>query len=203
MLTVGITGGLATGKSLVTRLLAEQGAVVFSADQAARAVLSPHGQTLAEISRSFGTDVLLPGGGLNRPLLGQRVFADAAQRETLNRILHPPILRLLRAQINACCIDLHVDTIVIVEVPLLFETKMQTWFERIVVVTASLEIQVSRLKARDLLQEEDARRRIGAQMPSEYKAAQADYVIANEGSKPDLMQAVSTLWRDLQTIRSR
>lgn len=201
MLTVGITGGLATGKSLVTRLLAERGAVVFSADQAARAVLSPHGQVLAQISRSFGTDVLLPDGELNRPLLGQRVFANTRQREILNRILHPPILRLLRAQIDACREDLPPDTIVVVEVPLLFETKMQTWFERIVVVTASLEVQVSRLKARDLLEEEDARRRIGAQMSLEHKAAQADYVITNEGFVPDLWQAVELIWRDLQIIR--
>ncbi len=201
MLTVGITGGLATGKSLVTRLLEEQGAVVFSADQAARAVLSPHGQTLARISRSFGTDVLLPDGGLNRTLLGQRVFADTEQRETLNRILHPPIMRLLRAQMDACREDLPRNTVVVVEVPLLFETKMQMWFERIVVVTASLEVQVTRLKARNLLEEEDARRRIGAQMPLEYKAAQADYVIANEGFAPDIRQAVAALWRDLQIIR--
>ena len=201
MFTIGITGGLATGKSAVTRLLAERGAIAFSADQAARAVMTPRSQTLNEIARSFGSDVLLPSGELNRTLLAERVFTDASRRETLNAITHPPILRLLRAQIDACRMDFPPDTIVVVEVPLLFETKMQTWFERIIVVAASLEVQVARLAARNLLDEPEARRRIGAQMPLRQKTALADVVIENQGSLPDLTRAVDALWQDLRRRR--
>src|SRR5690348_5304575 len=122
MLVVGITGGLATGKSLVTRRLHELGAVMFSADEAARAVLAPHGPVLAQIAADFGADMLTADGRLDRTRLGQRVFADATARAHLNQIMHPPILRLLRAQIDACRVDLPPTTVVVVEVPLLFET---------------------------------------------------------------------------------
>ena len=201
MLVIGITGGMATGKSVVTRLLAERGAVTFSADQAARAVMSPRSPTLTHIAHSFGSDVLLPSGELNRVVLAKRVFSDVRRRRTLNSITHPPILRLLRAQIDACRTDYASDTIVVVEVPLLFETKIQTWFERIVVVTASVEIQAARIAARNLLDETEARRRIAAQMPLRQKMALADFVIENQGSLSDLTQAVDALWRDLRAIR--
>ena len=173
MLTVGITGGLATGKSLVTRLLRERGAVVFSADQAARAVLIPTGKPAAN-RRCVWAGHSQCGWQIESRLLGTRVFADEAPRGILNRITHPPILRLLRAQMDACRIDLPPDTLVAVEVPLLFETKMQAWFERIVVVTASEEVQVSRLAARNLLPQAEARRRLAAQMPLSQKIALAD-----------------------------
>jgi dephospho-CoA kinase len=198
MLTLGITGGLATGKSLVTRLMREHGAVVFSADQAARAVLIPNGQTLRQIAEAFGPDVLNADGSLDRALLGRRVFADTSARSILNRITHPPILRLLRAQMDACSVDLPPDTIVAVEVPLLFETKIQTWFERIVVVTASERVQVSRLDVRDLLPEAEAYSRIAAQMPLSHKIALADGVIVNDGSVETLTAAVDTLWNELK-----
>ena len=200
-LLIGITGGLATGKSAATRLLTEQGAVAFSADQAARAIMSPRSPTLAQVVRSFGSEVLLPSGELDRIRLAERVFIDAQRRETLNAITHPPILRLLRAQIDACRTDMSPDTIVVVEVPLLFETKMQAWFERIIVVTASLQVQVARLAERNLLDEADARRRIAAQMPLSEKTAKADFVLENQGSLPDLTRAIDMLWHDLRAIR--
>src|SRR5947207_576944 len=100
-MVVGITGGLATGKSLVTRMLDDRGAITFSADEAARAVLNVGGDVLAAIVREFGAQVLKAGGELDRARLGQVIFRSAAARAKLNRITHPAILRLLRAQIEA------------------------------------------------------------------------------------------------------
>jgi dephospho-CoA kinase len=197
MLIVGLTGGIATGKSLVTRLLAQHGAVTFSADEAARAVLTPGGPVLQEIAATFGPEMLTPGGSLDRARLGQRIFADAAAREQLNQITHPPILRLLSAQIAAVHADLPPDTVAVFEVPLLFEAKLQAWFERIVVVASSVTLQVQRLCERNGLDEPEARRRLAAQLPLTAKIAQADYVVNNDGSLPDLIAATEALWRQL------
>ncbi len=203
MITVGITGGLGTGKSSVTRLLGEMGAITFSADEAARAILTPGGPTLRQIEAAFGPEVLhrdVSGGGqrLNRQYLAARIFGDTTARATLDAITHPPILRLLRAQIEACAVDLPPATIVAVEVPLLFETGIQNWFERIVVVATSESVQVSRLVARSRLDPGEARHRIAAQMPIERKVELADTVISNNGDRDALRQAVVVLWRELR-----
>ncbi len=195
MLTVGITGGLATGKSLVTRRLQTLGAVTFSADEAARAVLTPQSGLLEQIAARFGADMLLADGRLDRSRLAQRVFDDASARAQLNQIMHPPILRLLRAQIDACRVDLPPTTVVAVEVPLLFETRLEDWFERIVVVTASQSVQVARLCARSGLDEAQARRRVSTQWPLAEKAARADVVLHNDGTIPDLQRSVDGLWQ--------
>lgn len=197
MVTVGITGGLATGKSAVTALLRTHGAIVFSADEAARAVMTPDGPTLQRIAAAFGQSAKNKDGSLNRAYLAERIFTDSESRKMLDRITHPPILRLLQAQIEACITDLSLVPVIAVEVPLLFETKMQTWFERIIVVTASQEIQVFRLASRNHLSEREARQRIAAQMPLQDKVAMADYVIVNDGAIEALRQEVARLWQDL------
>lgn len=194
MLTVGITGGIATGKSFVTGLLETHGAIVFSADEAARAVLLPGGQVVAAIALAFGTGAQNEDGSLNRPYLALRIFAEEEARATLNRIMHPPVLRLLRAQMDACQNDLPSDTIVVVEVPLLFETNMQAWFERIITVTASEQVQTVRLAARSSLSEAEARSRFASQLPLEWKARHSDFVISNEGSVFETRQFVADLW---------
>lgn len=197
MLTVGITGGLATGKSAVTALLRDYGATVFSADEAARAIMTPDGPTIRQILGAFGPSVRNMNGSLNRAYLAEQIFTDNQARKTLDHITHPPILRLLRAQVEACFRDFPTTLVIAVEVPLLFEAKLQTWFERIVVVSASEEIQVSRLASRNHLSEIEARQRIAAQMPLQAKVALADYVINNEGALPALHQEVIRLWQDL------
>jgi dephospho-CoA kinase len=195
MLIIGLTGGLATGKSLVTQLLARHGAVVFSADEAARVVVAPDGLIVREIVAAFGPEVLTPDGALDRTYLARRIFSDADSRAQLNHITHPPILRLIRAQIAAVREDLPPHTVAVFEVPLLFEGKMQDWFERIVVVTASETVQVRRLLERNGLDEAEARRRLAAQLPLASKIARADYVVPNDGSLPDLVAAVDALWQ--------
>ncbi|HLK57500.1 MAG TPA: dephospho-CoA kinase [Chthonomonadaceae bacterium] len=196
-MVVGITGGIATGKSQVTRLLALQGATTFSADDAARAVLTPNGPVLQAIVRTFGPEMLLPDGQLNRAQMASRIFADPPARETLNRIMHPPIRRLLYDQIESAQEDLPPGSVVAVEIPLLFENNLQHWFERIVVVTASESIQVARLMTRNGLSEAEARNRLAAQWPLADKVARADDVIVNEGSWRALECAVEALWKRL------
>jgi dephospho-CoA kinase len=196
-MVVGITGGLATGKSLVTRMLQARGAITFSADEAARAVLTPGGAALNAIASEFGREMLHPNGELDRARLGQFIFSDTAARDRLNRILHPAILRLLCAQIEASRKDFSPATIIAVETPLLYETNLSDWFERIVVVTATETTQIARLKERSGLDEAEARRRIAAQWPLSEKAARADWVLVNDGSLENVQVSVDRLWNYL------
>ena len=200
-LYVGITGGVATGKSTVTRLLRAKGVTTFSADEAARAILSPGGTVLRAITEAFGTEMLDEEGGLDRKKLGQRVFADLNARRQLEAITHPPVLRLLRAQMEATWKDFSPRSLVALEVPLLFEINLQSWFERIVVVTASPSVQLARLQARSGdLDAKEARRRLAAQWPLETKVARADDVLENSGSLAELTKAVEGLWERLQAL---
>ena len=196
-MVVGITGGIASGKSAVTRMLRERGAVVFSADDASRAVLSVGGSLLKSLAEAFGKEILTEDGVLDRAVLGRKVFADAAALDKLNHIIHPAILRLLRAQIDAARRDLPAGTLIVVEVPLLFETKLSDWFERIVVVAASEPTQIARLTARNGLGKAEARGRLQSQWPIAEKAKRADFVIWNEGSLSDLETDIDRLWEDL------
>lgn len=202
MLTIGITGGVATGKSAVTRRFAALGAVAFSADEAARAVLAPGGSLMAALVKAFGPEILTSAGTLDRARLGRRVFADEAARRELEKLMHPAILSLLRAQIDACRDDFPPDTVVAVEVPLLFEAHLEPWFDRILVVTAPEADQIARLRERNGLDEGEARRRLAAQQPLAEKAARADDLIRNDGSLPQLFAEVDALWRRLHSPAS-
>ncbi len=200
---IGITGGIATGKSQVTRLFAAKGATTFSADEAARAVLTPGGPVLHDIVRIFGPEMLRADGQLDRSRLAGVIFADTQARETLNRIMHPPIRRLLRDQIEAAQDDLSPESVIAVEIPLLFENSLEDWFERIVVVIASEPIQKKRLCARNGLSESEAEQRLAAQWPLADKAARADDVLMNDGTLHELAQQVDALWQRLIRISSR
>ncbi len=191
---IGLTGGIATGKSAVTRLLAARGATTFSADEAARAVLVRNGSALHQIATEFGPEMLTAGGDLDRARLGHMVFADREARRKLERILHPLIRSLLRAQIEAAQRDLPPGTVIVVEIPLLYEGGLETWFEQVVVVAASETLQRERLQLRNHLSVEEADRRIAAQWPLDWKVAQADQVVWNDGSPEQLAASVENLW---------
>ena len=198
---IGLTGGIAVGKSTVTRLLAARGAVTFSADEAARAVLVRNGTALDRIAAEFGPEMLTPLGELDRARMGRTVFADSEARHRLERILHPLIRSLLLTQIESVQRDLPSDTVVIVEIPLLYESGLETWFEQVVVVTASEAVQRERLRLRNGLSADEISRRLEAQWPLDRKVALADWVLVNEGSLQQLNAAVDLLW--LQLTRSR
>lgn len=193
----GLTGGIACGKSTVSRLLAQRGAALVDADEVAREVVAPGSDGLAELVAAFGPDILRADGTLDRERLGARVFSDPAARARLNEITHPRIavLSLLRLQQAR-------DTgapVVVYDAALLFETGRAEAFRPLVVVTAPREVQSARLMARDGLSAEQALARIDSQMPVAEKARRADHVIDNGGTLAQTEAQVEALWRKWTT----
>lgn len=194
MITIGLTGGIASGKSAVSELLQERGAVIIDADVLAREVVEPGTRGLALVVQRFGDRILTPDGHLDRPALGEIVFADPAGRRALEQILHPAI-RQRAAELEA---EAPPDAVVVHVIPLLIETGQQDRFDRVVVVDVSPQTQLERLLARDgSLSEGAARARIKAQADRETRLAAADVVISNDGAVSDLVAQVDRLWAEL------
>jgi dephospho-CoA kinase len=198
VLTVGLTGGIGSGKSTVSRLLAHRGAVLIDADVVARDVVAPGTPGLAAVVEAFGSEVLGPDGALDRPRLGAIVFADAAQRERLNAIVHPLVARR-SAELQTSA---PADAVVVHDVPLLAENGLAGRYDVVVVVDVPLEVQVQRLTGARGMTEADARARIAAQATREQRLAVADHVIDNSGGLEDLERQVDALWRDLTRRRA-
>jgi dephospho-CoA kinase len=201
VLRVGLTGGIGSGKSEVSKRLAAHGAVLIDADVAARAVVVPGTPGLAQIVRAFGSDVLGPDGTLNRERLGQLVFADPELRTRLNKIVHPLVRRWMadaeRAAVEATPPP---GPIVVHDVPLLAESRGKEGFDQVVVVDVPPDVQVERLVSQRGMQPEAARARMAAQATREQRLAVADIVIDNSGTLADLDQRVTQVWTDLQHL---
>lgn len=176
---VGLTGGIASGKSTVARLLAERGVAVVDADALAREVVAPGTVGLAEVIDTFGAQVLAPDGSLDRARLAQRVFADADARAKLTAITHPKIAALSAERITQAMQS--PAPYVVYEAALLVETGIHTGMGALLVVGADAATQVARAMARDGMSAEAAQARMAAQLPLSAKAAVADYVIDNTG----------------------
>jgi dephospho-CoA kinase len=182
MLRVGLTGGIASGKSTVARIFLELGANVLDADRIARDIVPPGSPALARIVRAFGKEMLRPDGTLDRAALGAVVFADAGKRRVLEGILHPLILDEIDRRID----ELErgdPQGVVIVEATLIFELGRQAEFDTLVVVWADEEQQRRRLIERDKLSSEEAGRRLDAQLPLAEKRSRAQFVIDNSGGQ--------------------
>lgn len=203
MRLIGVTGGIASGKSHAVRTFARLGAVTFSADEAARAILIPHGRVMKALVETFGGEILLPTGCLNRALLGQRVFQNPHLRHQLEAITHPSLLHLLATQIESAHYELSPQTTVVVEMPLLYEVGLEHWFDTVLVVSSTTEEQVARLLQRSQMSEVEAKRRLQAQMPLEEKCQRADIVIENHDSLDALERQLLQVWRELQTEKGR
>ena len=197
MLRVGLTGGIGSGKSEVSRRLAALGAVVLDGDTAARAVVEPGTPGLARIAETFGPGVLAPDGSLDRAKLAGIVFADDAAREKLNAITHPLIHEHLMAEEAAAIKAGGPDTIVVHDIPLLAEGQRAADFDLVIVVDVPPEVQVTRLAARGMPAQQ-ARARMAAQATREQHLAVADIVIDNSGTLADLDRRVSEVWAELQ-----
>ena len=197
MLRVGLTGGIGSGKSEVSRRLVALGAVVLDGDTAARAVVEPGTPGLARITETFGPGVLAPDGSLDRAKLAAIVFADDAAREKLNAITHPLIHEHLIAAEAAAIKDLGPDTIVVHGIPLLAEGQRAADFDLVIVVDVPPEVQVTRLSDRGMPAEQ-ARARMAAQATREQRLAVADIVIDNSGTLADMDRRVSEVWAELQ-----
>lgn len=176
---IGLTGGIASGKSSVARVLRELGIPVVDADQIAREVVAKGSDGLREVIATFGEGVLDANEELDRPKLGQIVFNDPAARQKLNAILHPRIGRLSAERIAAA--QAGPSAYVVYEAPLLVETNAHRGLSALIVVSTTEAVQVSRSMARDALDEAAARARVAAQLPLSAKVEVADYVVPNDG----------------------
>ncbi len=202
MLRVGLTGGIGSGKSEVSKRLAALGAVVVDADKAAREVVEPGTPGLARIAETFGPGVLRADGTLDRAKLAEIVFADEEARGRLNAIVHPLVHEHMRVA-EAAAVQTGGDGVVIVhDVPLLAEGGRGGEFDLVIVVDVPPEVQVERLAGRGL-PEEQARARMAAQATRERRLAIADVVIDNSGTLADLDRRVAEVWTDLQSRASK
>lgn len=186
---VALTGGIATGKSVVARALHEAGVATIDADQLAREVVAPGQPALAEIVERFGTGVLLADGRLDRAALGRRVFADRSLRAELERIIHPRV----RTGIDRFFATLSPSTPGVAEVPLAYETGWAASFDVVVVVACRAVTQRARLAARDGHAAEEVERRLAAQWPIEDKVRLADAVVVTEGDLAATLEQAARL----------
>jgi dephospho-CoA kinase len=204
MRIIGLTGGIASGKSTVARLFAAHGAQVFSADEDARAVLAPGSPTLTQVLATF-PDCRNPEGTLNRSCLAARIFADPVARQQLEAIMHPAIFERMQEAIQKA--RTAGPGVLLYEVPLLYEKQREGQFEAIVATLSSPTVQAERLQQREIaagrppLTEEAIAERFAAQFPSEEKARRADYVIRTDVPLEDTEHAVTTLWKHLTASR--
>lgn len=194
MRIIGLTGGIASGKSTVARMLAALGARIIDADQLAREVVEPGTPGLEELSRRF-PGVVDPGGKLDRKALGERVFASPSERKSLEAILHPRIREAFLAQTEQLQAS-GVDT-VLYDVPLLFENGLDLGMNGTIVVFVPRSTQLSRLAARDGLTREQAEARLAAQLPIEEKAKKATWLIDNTGTLEQTRAQVERLWKTI------
>jgi dephospho-CoA kinase len=203
VLRVGLTGGIGSGKSEVSRRLAEHGAVLIDADVAAREVVVPGSPGLARIAGTFGEDVLRPDGSLNRERLGEVVFGDQELRAKLNEIVHPLVREWMQAAEQAAVrAAVHAPglagPVVVHDVPLLAESRGRAGFDLVIVVDVPPEVQAERLVRLRGMPAEQARARMAAQASREQRLAVADIVIGNSGSLDDLDRRVAEVWADLE-----
>lgn len=194
---LGLTGGIATGKSTVTGMLRERGIPVIDADQIAREVVEPGKPAYEAIVRHFGREILLNDAQIDRKKLGEVVFSDEAERQKLNAIVHPEVRRVMREEAEAA--EANGAEIVFMDIPLLFESKLQHMVEKIVVVYAPADMQLARMIERDELEEEQAHKRLRAQFPIDQKRTEADFLIDNSTSREETERQVEEL---LSVIRA-
>jgi dephospho-CoA kinase len=189
---IGLTGGIATGKSTVAALLRDLGAQILDADEIAREIVKPQQEAWREIIQAFGHEILRSDETLNRDQLRKIIFADIAARKKLESITHPRI----RARVQKSIKDLAAQgaELVIYEAPLLFENDVHHWLRPVILVACAPEIQRARLMDRDRLSPAEAQRHLDAQMPLADKRKLADYIIENDGDLADLKTKVAALW---------
>jgi dephospho-CoA kinase len=197
MILVGLTGGVATGKSTVAKMFKQCGAVIIDADELARDTVKPGTQAWKEIVKVFGKSVLNRDHTLNRQTLGAMVFGSRPKLRQLERIIHPRVARE-QARLTRLAARKDPKAVVIYDVPLLFEAGIDKRVDHIIVVTANRETQVSRLRKRNGLTRAEALRRITSQMPLTKKSHRADSVIDGTSARSSLKTQVHNLYRVLR-----
>ncbi len=195
---IGLTGGIATGKSTAARFFESEGVVVIDADYLSRQIVAPGEPALDEIVDAFGEEVLQDDGTLDRTALGDIIFRDPSARETLEGITHPRIAEAMFDRARQAFDQGH--RWVLYEAALLVETKTHRFLDALIVVDCSPETQKTRLQQRDEFSPEDAQRRIDSQMPLSKKRKAADYIINNDGSTEDTREQVRQIKRRIDEL---
>ncbi len=198
-LAVGLTGGVAGGKSTVASMLAGKGAEIVDFDDLAREITRPGTPALAEIAEIFGPSVIGEGGGLDRKALGRIVFADPAARKRLEAVTHPGIFELYRERAREV-FKRRPDAVLVAVIPLLVELGLEKMFDAVVLVYAPPETQKKRLIDRDGLSEAEAGRVLASQMPIDEKLPRARFVVDNGGGMDETRARVDRLWRELLAL---
>ena len=196
MLTIGLTGGIGSGKSTVTSILGELGATVIDADKVGHAIYLPGGPAYNDVIAAFGGDVLAADGTIDRKKLGSIVFADAAALQRLNSIVHPKMFARMREMVGNLRASGQLDPIVI-EAAILVEANWQPLFDEIWLVTASKGRVVERIERDRGLKPEQTEARIRAQLPDEDRRKHSTLVITNDGTIAELREKVAELWRSV------
>jgi dephospho-CoA kinase len=202
MLTVGLTGGVASGKSVVSQILKKEGAHLIDADQIARELVQPGTPCWKELVRAFGKGILQKSGSIDRKKLAARIFADPEQRNLLNRIIHPRIKKEMGHRLKAIGRK-DPEGIVVVDAPLLIETGDQREMDKVIVVTSTEAQQVERLREREGMDRGEAKGIIASQISTEEKLRFADFVIRNEGSLEDVERKTREVFQELKRIALR
>jgi dephospho-CoA kinase len=193
MYLIGLTGGIASGKSTIARRLAEHGAIIIDADIVSREVVAPGSPALASIALEFGEDMIDSEGALNRAKLGAVVFSDAEKLEKLNAIMHPAV-KTRSAEVLAKARADNPDSVVVYDVPLLVEADIARNYDEIIVASAPEETRIKRMIQLRGLTDEEAKARIGAQASEAKRLAIADVVIDTGGNLQHTLEQVDALW---------
>ncbi len=199
MILVGLTGGLATGKSTVANMFRARGAVVIDADELAREVVKPGKPAWRDIVRRFGKSVLNSNGTINRQRLGQAVFHDRTKLRRLERIIHPRVARQ-QIRLTKRAVRRDRDAVVVYDVPLLFEAAIDKRVDKIIVVSTDQKTQLARLRKRNGLTRAEALRRIRSQMPLAMKRRHADYVLDGTRARATLAKNVARLFTHFTSL---
>jgi dephospho-CoA kinase len=197
--TAALTGGIASGKSTVSRMFQKLGAYVLDADVVARQVVEPEQPAWQEIVAHFGHEILLADGHLDRKRLGAIVFQQPDERRILERMIHPRVIEQINHQEHLLHQTEH-DRIIIVDVPLLIEASMHTDYATVIVVYASEATQLQRLMSREQLSEHAARQRLAAQMPLSEKLNYATHIISNDGTLAQTQQQVQAIYQEMLNV---
>jgi len=199
MLIVGLTGGVASGKTAISQVLKGEGAYIIDADQVARELVQPNRPAWNELIRAFGKEILQEDGSIHRKKLADKVFADPKKRKRLNQILHPRIKEEMDRRTKEIG-QKDPEAIVVIDAPLIVELGDQRDLDKLIVVASTQTQQIERLKERDGISPEEALRILSAQMPVEEKVKWADYVIRNEGSIEEAKKRGKEVFKKLRKV---
>ncbi len=177
---IGLTGGIASGKSTIASFFKDEGIPVIETDQIAKTILQPGSDAFNEVVKHFGEEILLSEGIINRKALGERIFKDEHERDILNQIVHPEVRIITQSKADVLKKEGH--AIIVIDVPLLFEAGFDQDVDQTLVISVPKDIQIERLMARDGIEKAYALKKINAQMPLKEKRKRADFVIDNRGS---------------------